>query len=94
MKMVTRVKYCAKCGRPIASAGYCQDCAAEISVGIKNRCTFCGKSNLLSPLAYNATTGKVYCKDCLNVFVIGLRENAIPEEQIKKIIDKDFTPVK
>ena len=92
--MVTRAKFCAKCGRPIQHAGYCEDCAAEMGAGIQNRCSSCGKSSLLSPLAFNTKTKRVYCKTCLNVFIQGLRSNNIPEEEIKRIIDRDFIPVK
>jgi len=45
-------------------------------------------------LKYNIETKKVYCRDCLNVFVNGLRSKGIPEDHIKKIIDRDFVPVK
>ena len=92
--MVTRVHFCAKCGRPIQKAGYCEDCAAEITAGIYHRCSFCGKSSLMSPLAYNKKTRKVYCRDCLNVFVNELRKNGIPEHQINKILIRDFMPVR
>lgn len=93
--MVTRVKFCAKCGRPITgNSVYCEDCSARFAAGIKVECTFCQKSKFLSPLAYNVETKKVYCKDCLNVFVNGLRSKGIPEDHIKKIIDRDFVPVK
>lgn len=92
--MVTRVHFCAKCGRPIPKAGYCEDCAAEIAAGIYHRCSFCGKSSLMSPLAYNKKTRKVYCRDCLNVFVSELRKNGIPEHQINKILIRDFMPVR
>jgi len=92
--MVTRVKFCAKCGRPVrTNTVYCEDCSADFSAGIYYRCSFCGKSKHISPLAYNSETKKVYCKDCLNVFVGGLRGRSIPEENIKKIIDRDFVPV-
>ncbi|MHA1224232.1 MAG: double zinc ribbon domain-containing protein [Candidatus Heimdallarchaeaceae archaeon] len=93
--MVTRVKFCAKCGRPTKNkSGLCEDCSSDAAAGIYNRCSFCGKSSLISPLAYNIKTKKVYCKDCLNVFINGLRNNNIPEDHIKKIVDKDFVPVK
>ncbi len=92
--MVTKVHFCVKCSRPINHSGYCSDCSAEFAAGISNRCTFCGKSTLLSPLAFNKTTKKVYCKDCLNVFVQGLRGSSMPEHEIKKIIDRDFLPVR
>ncbi|UJG39954.1 MAG: hypothetical protein K9W45_08865 [Candidatus Heimdallarchaeum aukensis] len=92
--MVTRVHFCQKCGRPIKRSGYCEDCASELNVGIKNRCSFCGKSNLMSPLAYNLKTKHVYCKTCLDLFVKGLRSNHFTEHEIKKIIDKDFIPVR
>lgn len=93
--MVTRVKFCAKCGRPVKTgADYCADCAARLDSGIKVECTFCQKSKFLSPLAYNRETKKVYCRDCLNVFVAGLRSRGLPEDHIKKIIDRDFSPVK
>ncbi len=92
--MTNRVHLCIKCGRPIQNVGYCSDCASEVSIGIYNRCTFCGKSSLMSPLAFNKKTKKVYCKTCLNVFVQGLKNNDIPDQHIKKIIDHDFIPVK
>ncbi|MCE7742577.1 MAG: hypothetical protein GOP50_08970 [Candidatus Heimdallarchaeota archaeon] len=93
--MVTRVKLCVKCGRPITnSTGYCEDCSKEVSIGIKERCSNCGKSNLMSPLAYNKKTKHVYCKQCLDLFVKQLRLQELPEDHIKRIIDKDFVPVK
>ena len=93
--MVTRVKFCAKCGRPIrTNSVYCEDCSDRLASGIKVECNFCQKSKFLSPLAYNRETKKIYCKDCLNVFVAGLRSRGIPEDHIKRIIDKDFAPVK
>ena len=34
--MVTRVKFCAKCGRPVKTgADYCVDCSARLDAGIK-----------------------------------------------------------
>ncbi len=92
--MVTRAHFCIKCGRPIDHPGYCEDCANELKAGIRYRCSFCGKSNLMSPLAYNVKTKHVYCKDCLNAFVNGLRTNGFKEGEIKRIIDKDFIPLK
>ncbi len=93
--MVTRVKFCARCGRPISTnKTYCEDCSDRLASGIKVECSFCQKSKFLSPLTYNRETKKVYCKDCLNVFVGGLRSRGIPEDHIKKIVDKDFVPVK
>ena len=91
--MVARVHFCIKCGRPIRHAGYCEDCAAELKAGIRNRCSFCGKSNLLSPLMLNKKTKKIYCRDCLNVFIKALKSRGLPEREINKILIRDFTPV-
>ena len=92
--MVTRAHFCAKCGRPITKSGYCEDCSAEFSAGIYYRCTFCGKSKYISPLAYNVKTKKVYCKDCLNIFINGLKSQGLPMNHIDKILIRDFIPVK
>lgn len=91
--MVTRVKFCVKCGRPITTnTGYCEDCASDRAAGI-NRCSSCGKTNLLSPLAINKRSKLIYCKNCLNAFVKELRMKGLPDNHIKKILDKDFAPV-
>lgn len=93
--MVTRIRLCVKCGRPINNTtGYCEDCSKEVSIGVKDHCSNCGKSNLMSPLAYNVKTKHTYCKECLDLFVKQLRLQEIPEDHIKRIIDRDFVPVK
>ena len=80
--MVTRVNFCAKCGRPVkGKLTYCADCTADLTAGIQDRCTICGKSKHMSPLTYNARIKKVYCKECLNVFIAGLRAKEIPQRE-------------
>ncbi|MHA1218871.1 MAG: double zinc ribbon domain-containing protein [Candidatus Heimdallarchaeaceae archaeon] len=92
--MVTRVRFCAKCGRPVPNkASYCSDCTADLTAGIQDRCDICGKSKHMSPLTYNTRIKKVYCKDCLNVFVAGLRSKEIPQREINKMLTKDFVPI-
>ena len=92
--MVTRVRFCAKCGRPVANkTAYCEDCTADLTAGIQDRCSICGKSKFMSPLTYNARIKKVYCKDCLNVFVAGLRSKGISERETNKMLEKDFIPL-
>lgn len=92
--MVTRVHFCAKCGRPVPDkASYCADCAADLTAGIQDRCDICGKSKHMSPLTYNTRIKKVYCKDCLNVFVAGLRSKEVPQREINKMLTKDFVPI-
>jgi hypothetical protein len=92
--MVTRVKFCAKCGRPVSGqVTYCADCTADLTAGIQDRCSICGKSKFMSPLTYNRRINKVYCKDCLNVFIAGLRSKEIPQREINKMLAKDFVPL-
>ena len=92
--MVTRVKFCAKCGRPVTGqVNYCEDCTADLTAGIQDRCSICGKSKFMSPLTYNKRINKVYCKDCLNVFVAGLKSKEIPQREINKMLTKDFVPL-
>ena len=92
--MVTRVRFCAKCGRPVSDkANYCSDCAADITSGIQDRCDICGKSKFMSPLTFNTRIKKVNCKDCLNVFIAGLRTKEIPQREINKMLSKDFVPI-
>ncbi len=92
--MVTRVRFCAKCGRLVPNkASYCADCTADLTAGIQDRCDICGKSKFMSPLTYNTRIKKVYCKDCLNVFVAGLRSKEVPQREINKMLTKDFVPI-
>ncbi len=89
---VPRVKFCKRCGRPIRSGAYCQDCWEQLTHGVTNdsRCSFCGKTRFVTDLYFNWKLKHTYCPECLQIFIKGLKQNKIPNNEIKRILGKDF----